>query len=218
MPASPLVKICGLSTGETLEAALGAGADRVGFVFFPRSPRHIDLATARRLAAQARGRAEIVALSVDAEDEALAAVVEATQPDLLQLHGRESPERIGAVRARFGRPVVKALGVSTRADLAGLAALAAAADHILFDAKPPRDAVLPGGNGNAFDWTLLGGLDLSVPFMLSGGLTAENVGTALDITQAPGVDVSSGVESAPGRKDPAKIEAFVRAARRAASA
>ena len=214
---APLVKICGLSTAETLAAALDAGAERVGFVFFPRSPRHLTLERAAVLARQARGRAAVVALTVDAEDDALDAIAEAVAPDMVQLHGREAPERVSSVRARLGRPVVKALGVSVAADLGAVPAYAAVADEILFDAKPPKGAALPGGNGVAFDWRLLAALDLPVPFMLSGGLGPHNVGEALRVTRAPAVDVSSGVESAPGVKDPALIAAFIRAAKLSAA-
>ena len=212
---APLVKICGLSTEETLAAALSAGAERVGLVFFPRSPRHVGFDRAAALAAQARGRAAIVALVVDPDDRLLDAIVEAAAPDRLQLHGRETPERVAAIRSMLGRPVVKALGIATAADLDAVPPYAAVADEILFDAKPPREARLPGGNGVAFDWHLLAGLDLAVPFMLSGGLDPGNVGKALRITRAPAVDVSSGVETAPGVKDPALIAAFVEAARSA---
>lgn len=209
----PLVKICGLTTEDALDAALDAGAERVGLVFFPRSPRHLTLDRAAALAARARGRAAVVALTVDAGDADLDAVAAAVAPDMLQLHGREAPERAAALRARLGRPVIKALGVSTAAEVAAAAAFAEAADEILFDAKPPKGAILPGGNGVAFDWSLLAGLDLSVPFMLSGGLGPGNVGEALRVTRAPAVDVSSGVETAPGVKSPELIAAFVRAAR-----
>ncbi|MCS0502421.1 phosphoribosylanthranilate isomerase [Ancylobacter mangrovi] len=212
------IKICGLSTLETLDAALGAGADMVGVVFFAPSPRNVDLATARRLAAHARGEgasARVAALTVDAEDEALAAIVEAVRPDLLQLHGRETPERVAAVRARFGLPVMKAVGIATRADLGRLGAYEGVADRLLLDAKAPKGAALPGGNGVPFDWALLSGLELRVPYMLSGGLDPSNVGAALRLAHPSGVDVSSGVESAPGLKDPARIEAFIRAARAA---
>lgn len=211
----PLVKICGLSTEATLMAALDAGAERVGFVFFPPSPRHLTPERAACLADLARGRAAIVALTVDADDDTLAALVAAVAPDMLQLHGREAPDRVAAVRARFGRPVVKALGVATRPDLAAVPAYARVADEILFDAKPPRGAVLPGGNGACFDWHILGDLDLRVPFMLSGGLGPDNVGEALRLTRAPAVDVSSGVETAPGVKSPELIRRFVAAARSA---
>jgi phosphoribosylanthranilate isomerase len=211
-----LVKICGLSTPETLDAALKAGADWVGFVHYPKSPRHVDLDLGRDLSAQARGRARRVVLLVDADDEAIAEAVEALDPDLLQLHGHETPERIAAIRKAFGRPVVKALGIAEAADLAGLDAYEHAADHLLLDAKPPRNAnALPGGNGLSFDWRLLVGLDPSLSFMLSGGLNPDNVAEAIRLTGSRAVDVSSGVETRPGLKDPAKIEAFVRAARAA---
>jgi phosphoribosylanthranilate isomerase len=210
---SVTIKICGLSTPDTLEAAIEAGADLVGFVFFPKSPRHLSIEAARNLAAQVRGRAGIAALTVDADDAVLQAVVAAVRPDWLQPHGRETPGRVRAVRARSGRAVMKAVGVSSRADLAAAAGYAEVADRILFDAKPPAGAVLPGGNGIAFDWTILAGLDLPVPFMLSGGLTPDNVRHALRLTGAPGVDVSSGVESGPGLKDPDRIRSFIRAVR-----
>ena len=209
----PLVKICGLSTEDTLDAALAAGAERVGLVFFAPSPRHLAHDRAATLAARARGRAAVVALTVDADDGALQAVIEAVRPDMLQLHGREAPGRVAAVRARFGRPVAKALGVSEAADVARAAAYAGVADEVMFDAKPPRGAALPGGNGVAFDWRLLAALDLPVPFMVSGGLGPQNVGEAIRLTRAPAVDVSSGVETAPGVKSPELIAAFVRAAR-----
>ena len=208
-----LIKICGLSTEATLDAALAAGADRVGFVFFPKSPRHLSLARAAALSVRTGGRAAVVALCVDADDAELAGIVAAAAPDLLQLHGRESPERVAAIRARFGRPVIKALGIAARADLAAVAAYAGSADEILFDAKPPTTSDLPGGNGLRFDWTILAALDLPVPFMLSGGLDPGNVGEAVAMTRPDAVDVSSGVETAPGVKDPDKIRAFVRAAR-----
>lgn len=214
---SLLVKICGLSTPETIEAALAAGADELGFVFFPKSPRHVELEQAARLAAQVGSRAGRVALSVDASDPVLAAIIEALRPDLLQLHGRETPERVAEVRARFGVPVMKALGISGARDLTAAQDYLPVADRLLFDAKPPRDAQLPGGNGVSFDWRLLAGLDLPKPYMLSGGLDPANVATALAVTGAPGVDVSSGVERRPGVKDPALIHAFVAAARNAAS-
>lgn len=210
---APLVKICGLKTAETLAAALDAGADMVGFVFFPKSPRHIDLTTAETLGRQAAGRALKVALTVDADDTALAAIIAALHPDLLQLHGHETPDRVAAVRARFGLPVMKAIGVATADDLKDVQAFAAVSDRILFDAKPPKDAAHPGGNGLAFDWSLITGLDLSIPSMVSGGLDPANVAEALRRTGAQGVDVSSGVETAPGQKDPAKITAFVQAAK-----
>lgn len=209
------VKICGLRTPETLEAALEAGADMVGFVFFPRSPRHLQYSEARTLAAQVGSRAERVALTVDADDAMLTNIVEALHPDLLQLHGRESPVRVSAIHQRFGLPVMKVLAVETRSDLGAIPLYTKIADRLLFDARAPREATRPGGLGKPFDWHLLENLDLSIPFMLSGGLRADNVAEALRITRAPGVDVSSGVESAPGVKDPEKIRAFIRAARSA---
>lgn len=209
----PLVKICGLKTPETLAAALDAGADMVGFVFFPKSPRHIDLASAEALGQQAQARALKVALTVDADDATLAAIIAALNPDLLQLHGHESPARVADIRSRFGLPVMKAIGVAHADDLKDVPAFAAVADRLLFDAKPPKDAAHPGGNGLAFDWSLLTGLDLSIPSMVSGGLDPTNVAEALRRTHAQGVDVSSGVETAPGQKDPAKITAFVQAAK-----
>ncbi|MEE7447580.1 phosphoribosylanthranilate isomerase [Methylobacterium radiotolerans] len=212
--ASPTrVKICGLSTEATLTAALEAGADWIGLVHFPRSPRHVALARAATLSALARGRAERVILLVDPDDALLAAAVEAAEPDLIQLHGSESPERVAAVRARTGRPVMKAIGVATAADLAAMPAYAAVADRILLDAKAPADAALPGGNGRRFDWEILRGAALPPGTMLSGGLDAGNVADALARTGIGAVDVSSGVETAPGVKDPAKIAAFVAAAR-----
>lgn len=215
-PMSPAhVKICGLSTPATLEVALKAGADWIGLVHFLRSPRHVDFEQASRLSAQARGRADRVILLVDPDDALVRAAIEAVDPDLIQLHGRESPERVAAIRALTGRPVMKAIGVATRADLAPIAAYAGVADRILLDAKPAPDAALPGGNGHRFDWTILEGADLPDGTMLSGGLDAGNVRDALARTGLGAVDVSSGVESAPGLKDPDKIAAFVAAARSA---
>lgn len=210
-----LVKICGLSTPETLDVALDAGADMVGFVFFARSPRNISFQTAHELSARVKERAEKVALTVDADDEMLTNIVEALHPDMLQLHGSEAPARVSAIRQRFGLPVMKVLPIESKADLSAVPLYANIADRLLFDARAPRHATRPGGLGTPFDWHLLENLDLSIPFMLSGGLDAENVAEALRITRAPGVDVSSGVESAPGVKDPDKIRAFIRAARSA---
>jgi phosphoribosylanthranilate isomerase len=212
-----LVKICGLRTVETLDAALAAGADMVGFVFFSRSPRHLTLAEARTLSRHVRGRAAIVALTVDAPDAVLADIVDAAGPDLLQLHGSERPARVADIRRRLGRPVMKAIGIAGPADLEGIQAYGAVVDRLLFDAKAPKDARHPGGNGLAFDWNLLAGLDARKPAMLSGGLDLSNVADAIGITGLPGVDVSSGVESAPGIKDPERIAAFVAAARAAAA-
>jgi phosphoribosylanthranilate isomerase len=210
---SLLVKICGLSTRETLDVALQAGADMVGFVFFPPSPRHLSLETARALGKQARGRAAKVALTVDADDATLSNIVETLQPDLLQLHGKETTARIRDIKARFGVPVMKVIAVETSADLAVLPGFAGVADRILFDARAPKDATRPGGLGAVFDWHVLEKLDLKLPFMVSGGLNPDNVAEAIRVTRAGGVDVSSGVESAPGIKDPEMIRAFIRAAR-----
>ncbi|TDR87195.1 phosphoribosylanthranilate isomerase [Enterovirga rhinocerotis] len=233
-----LVKICGLRTPETLEAALAAGADMVGFVRFARSPRHVDLELGRALSREAAGRARRVLLLVDPTDGELDETIRAIEPDLVQLHGGESPERVAAIRSATGRPVMKALPIGERADLARIDAYRDAADRILLDAKPPKDAALPGGNGIAFDWSLLGDLPgragSATPLcaalgmtaatrprpdlMLSGGLTPETVGEAIRISGLAAVDVSSGVESRPGEKDTAKIAAFVRAARAAFAA
>jgi phosphoribosylanthranilate isomerase len=210
---SLIVKICGLSTPATLDVALQAGADMVGFVFFPPSPRHLDLWRAQELGTQVRGRAGKVALTVDADDATLGAIVEALRPDLLQLHGKETVDRIRQIKRTFGLPVMKAIGVETAADLAALPGYAAAADRLLFDARPPRDATRPGGLGVPFDWRLLENLAPGIPFMLSGGLTAGNIQDAVQITRAGGVDVSSGVESAPGVKDAGMIRDFIQAVR-----
>lgn len=212
---SLLVKICGLSTPETLDAALDAGADMVGFVFFPSSPRNVSLNTARELSARVKSRANKVALTVDADDALLSNIVDVLRPDLLQLHGKETPARVGAIAQRFGLPVMKALPIETKADLGAIPSYIKVADRLLFDARAPRDATRPGGLGKPFDWHLLENLDPSIPFMLSGGLDPQNVAEAIRITRAPAVDVSSGVESAPGVKDVDKIRAFIRAAREA---
>lgn len=210
------VKICGLKTEGALDAALDAGADMVGFVFFEPSPRHVGFVQARALGTSVAGRAQKVALTVDADDAWFDQVVAALQPDLLQLHGKEPPARVAALQRRFGLPVMKAIAVETRADLVAVAAYAGVADRLLFDARAPREATRPGGLGRTFDWRLLQDVDPGLDYMLSGGLDAGNVAEALRITHAPGVDVSSGVERAPGEKDPDKIRAFIAAARAAA--
>ena len=210
---SLLVKICGLSTRETLDVALGAGADMVGFVFFPPSPRHLSLEVARELGKQAKGRAVKVALTVDADDAMLGNIVETLQPDILQLHGSETIARLRDIKQRFGLPVMKAIAVETAADLKSLPGYAAVADRILFDAHAPEGATRPGGLGAVFDWHVLENLDLKLPFMVSGGLNADNVAEAVRVTRACGVDVSSGVERSPGVKDPEMIRDFIRAAR-----
>jgi phosphoribosylanthranilate isomerase len=209
---TPIAKICGLSSAATVDAALAAGATMVGFVFFERSPRNISYEQARALGAQARGRARIVALSVDADNDRLARIVESLSPDILQLHGRESPPRVTEIRERFGRPTMKAIGVAGPADFAAAAPYDGVADFLLIDAKPAKDALLPGGNGRAFDWPLARDFRPRAPWLLSGGLDPANVAEAIALTGARGVDVSSGVESAPGVKDESKIRAFIAAA------
>ena len=209
------VKICGLKTPEALEVALESGADLTGFVFFPPSPRNLGLEAAKLLGVQVKGRAGKVALTVDANDETLRGIVDALKPDLLQLHGGETPERVATVRSRFGVPVMKVLPISERGDLSPIREFANVADRLMFDARPPQDATRPGGLGRTFDWTLLKAIDPKINFMLGGGLDASNLAQALAITNAPGVDVSSGVERAPGEKDLDKIRAFIRVARAA---
>lgn len=212
---SQAVKICGLSTAPTLAAALDAGADMVGFVFFEKSPRSVTYEQARDLAARARQRAEIVALCVDASDEALRMIVAATEPDYLQLHGQESPERVADIQRKFGASAIKAIGVAEASDFAKAGEYKDAADALLIDAKPPKGAVLPGGNGVPFDWRLARNFRPRKPWLLSGGLDQGNVAEAIALSRTRGVDVSSGVESAPGVKDIEKIKAFVAAARAA---
>ena len=213
-----LVKICGLKTPEALDVALEAGADQVGFVFFAPSPRNLGHGAARALGERVKGRAGKVALTVDATDDMLSEIIDVLRPDMLQLHGTETPERVVTVRTRFGLPVMKALPIEDRASLSPIRLYAKVVDKILFDARAPREATRPGGLGKPFDWRLLQDVDAGVPFMLSGGLDVGNVADALAITRAPGVDVSSGVESSPGVKDADKIRAFVRAARQADAA
>ena len=209
----PIVKICGLSTPSSLEAALAAGADMVGFVFFEKSPRHVSLDQARELGRRARGSAEIAALTVDMNDDMLAAIVQALAPDVLQLHGKETPARVAAIAKTFGVKTMKAIGVAAADDLAAARDYVGVADRMLFDAKAPKDAKLPGGNGVPFDWRLLAGVAREPPYLLSGGLDPDNVIEAIALSGARGVDVSSGVESAPGVKDNSKIAAFVARAR-----
>jgi phosphoribosylanthranilate isomerase len=206
------VKICGLRTEADVAAVAAAGAAYAGFVFFAKSPRNLGVAEARALALAAPEGLCKVALTVDADDATLDAILDAVPLDMLQLHGHETPDRVAAVRARYGLPVMKAMGVADEGDLAGLIEMSLAADQLLIDAKPPKGAALPGGNGLAFDWRLLVGRKWLKPWMLAGGLTPENVAEAIRLTGARQVDVSSGVESAPGVKDAAKIVAFVEAA------
>lgn len=211
------VKICGLKSEATLAAALDGGADYVGFVFYPPSPRSLPPAEAGRLAHSARGRAKIVALLVDPDDDLLGQVMSALDPDLIQLHGEETPERVSEIRKRWGRPVMKAVSVATRSDADAALRYSAVVDLFLFDAKAPPDlkGALPGGNGIAFDWHALDGVKGKVPFMLSGGLNPDNVAEAIRLTGAELVDVSSGVERKPGEKDPNLIRRFLSAAKQA---
>lgn len=209
------VKICGLRTEADVHATAAAGAAYCGFVFFARSPRNLTVSQARTLALAAPEGLCKVALTVDADDVALDAIVDGVPLDMLQLHGHETPERVAEVRARYGLPVMKAIGVAGEDDLAGLIEMSLAADQLLIDAKPPKGADLPGGNGLAFDWRLLVGRKWLKPWMLAGGLTPENVAEAVRLTGARQVDVSSGVESAPGVKDAGRIATFVAAANRA---
>ena len=213
MPA-PAIKICGITTAETLAAVIAGRADYVGFNFYARSPRSVSLDQVKSLAAQAAGRVSRVGLFVDDDDAAIGAALGAAQLDVLQLHGSESPARVAQLRAGLGMPVWKVISVATRADLARAADYAGAADFILLDAKTPKGA-LPGGLGLAFDWALLSGWKTPLPWGLAGGLTAANVGAAIALTGAPLVDTSSGVETAPGVKDSALIAAFCAAARSA---
>ncbi len=209
---STKVKICGLTRRDDVRAAAEAGAGYVGFVFFQKSPRHLGLAEAAGLAAEVPPGICKVALTVDAEDGALDALLAAVPVDMLQLHGGESPERVAEVKARFGLPVMKAVGVATAADLPALETYGRVADQLLVDAKPAPGAALPGGNGVAFDWRLIAGRRWPVPWMLAGGLRPGNVAEAVRLTGARQVDVSSGVERAPGLKDAGLIRAFVAAA------
>jgi phosphoribosylanthranilate isomerase len=206
------VKICGLRTAADMAAVVSAGAAYAGFVFFPKSPRHLTTDQARLLAFAAPPGLAKVALTVNADNALLDAITEAVPLDMLQLHGHESPERVAEVRARYGLPVMKAIGVADEGDLAALTAYSLAADQILIDAKPPKGANLPGGNGLSFDWRLLVGRKWLRPWMLAGGLTPQNVAEAIRLTGARQVDVSSGVESAPGVKDATMIAEFVKAA------
>ena len=212
MPA-PLIKICGLTTPAAIDAAIAARAEYIGLVSFPRSPRHLAPADAAALAARAAGRAKVVGLFVDPADSLIAELVAAAKLDVIQLHGEETPARAAAVRAAFGLPVWKALPVATKADVERAAAYTGAADLVLFDAKAPKDAAMPGGLGLVFDWTLLAAHKAPIAWGLAGGLSPANVAEAVRATNAPLVDVSSGVESAPGVKDEALIAAFCEAAR-----
>lgn len=205
---TPDIKICGLKTPDAIDLAVERGASHVGFIFFEKSPRHIDPLMAGALADRVRGRTQIVAVTVNADNEELEEIIAFLKPDILQLHGAETPERVLNIKAVFGLPVMKAFSVRVKEDLRKLEAYEGLADRYLLDAKAPANSDLPGGNGVSFDWTILSALDANVDYMLSGGLNKDNVLEALSVTQARGLDLSSGVESAPGVKDPAKINAF----------
>jgi phosphoribosylanthranilate isomerase len=210
---SVIVKICGLATEAGVDAAIDCGADMVGFVFYDKSPRHVSLELAASLGLRAANRACKVLLTVDADDASLAAAIAALDPGLLQLHGNETPERVASIRARFGLPVMKAIGIGDAADLIFIPPFDAVADYLLFDAKPSPVTGRPGGNGSSFDWSLLGMIETKKPWLLAGGLNVANVAEAITQTRARGVDVSSGVESVTGKKDRDKIAAFIAAAR-----
>lgn len=205
------IKICGLKTPEAVAAALDGGASHIGFIFFPKSPRHIAPDVAAGLRRAATGRARTVAVTVDASDETLDEIVATVRPDMLQLHGKETPERVRFVKERHGLPVMKAFSICEAADLAAIAPYRGVADRFLFDARPPKGSELPGGNGISFDWNLLAALDADIDYMLSGGLNADNIAEALSKTGAHGIDISSGVERAPGEKDVRLIENFFQA-------
>lgn len=205
------VKICGLKTAEAVDRAVALGADYAGFIFFPKSPRNIEPDDAGRLAQRIRGRAKIVAVTVDAGSDEIDEIVSALSPDILQLHGSENPERVLTVKAVYGLPVIKAFSVREADDLRRIEPYIGIADRFLFDAKPPKGSDLPGGNGVTFDWRLLAALDPGLDYMLSGGLNADNIGEALALTGARAVDISSGVESAPGVKDIKRMEEFFQA-------
>ncbi|HEV7321068.1 MAG TPA: phosphoribosylanthranilate isomerase [Ensifer sp.] len=209
------VKICGLKTAEALERAVALGASHTGFIFFPKSPRNIEPDDAGRIADRIRGQAKIVAVTVNADNDELDEIVSALNPDILQLHGGESPERLLTVKAMYGLPVMKVFSVREASDLDKIDAYIGIADRFLFDAKAPVGSDLPGGNGVSFDWKLLDALDGSVDYMLSGGLNADNIGEAMAQTRARAIDISSGVESAPGVKDLKLMESFFNAVRQA---
>lgn len=209
---SVIVKICGLKEAEHVDAAVKAGAGLTGFVFFERSPRNVSIAEAKMLTARVPAGVRKVALSVDADDDVLRAIIDGAGVDTLQLHGSETVERVRQVRENFGLPVIKAVPISTLEDVEAARNYEAHADMLLFDAKPPKDATRPGGNAESFDWTLLQGAGFRVPWLLAGGLTPENVAEAVRISGAPMADVSSGVEDAPGRKNTRKIHDFIAAA------
>lgn len=208
------IKICGLKKPESVTTAIDGGASHLGFIFFEKSPRNITPQEARALVDLARDRAVCVAVTVDAADGELDAIVETMRPGMLQLHGGETPFRVAAIKARYQLPVIKALSIREPADLNATTPFLGVADRLLLDAKPPKGGELPGGNGTSFDWAMLAGLDLAVDYMLSGGVNASNLEAAILGTNASGIDISSGVESVPGVKDATKISQFLALARR----
>jgi phosphoribosylanthranilate isomerase len=210
-----LTKICGLTDAPAVDAAVAGGAAFLGFMFFPASPRNISPEAAARLAAPARAKTKIVAVTVDPDDDLIVRLIAVLSPDLIQLHGKESPARVADIRRRFSGGLIKVAQVSGADDIAAASAYDDLVDHLMFDAKPPPDAALPGGLGVAFDWTLMAGRRFSRPWFLAGGLDPWNVGEAARLSGAPMVDVSSGVERGAGLKDPALIGAFLEAVRRA---
>lgn len=212
------IKICGLKTEEAVDRAVALGATHIGFIFFEKSPRYIEPADAGRLADRVRGKAKIVSVTVDADPDDLDEIIDLLRPDMLQLHGRETPERILNLKAVTGLPVIKALSIQTADDLRKIEPYDGIANRFLFDAKPPKNSELPGGNGVSFDWNLLVGLDPSIDYFLSGGLNKDNIGEALRIARPRGIDASSGLESSPGVKDLNMIDAFFAAVRQAMQA
>jgi phosphoribosylanthranilate isomerase len=207
------IKICGLKTEEAVDRAVALGATHIGFIFFAKSPRHIEPADAGRLADRIRGKAQIVSVSVDADNDDLDEIVDLIRPDILQLHGSETPDRMLTIKAVTGLPVWKVLSIADADDLRRIEAYDGIANRFLLDAKPPKNSELPGGNGVSFDWRLLSGLDGNVDYMLSGGLNKNNIGEALRIARPTGIDTSSGVESSPGVKDLRMMEEFFEAVR-----
>jgi phosphoribosylanthranilate isomerase len=204
----PDIKICGLKTEEAVKRAVDRGASHIGFIFFEKSPRNIEPDIAGRLADPVRGLAKVVAVTVDADNDDLDEIIALLKPDMLQLHGSENPERVLTIKAIYGLPVIKAFAIREASDLEKIDPYLGIVDRFLFDAKPPKGSELPGGNGVSFDWRLMHSLDEGVNYMLSGGLNKDNVREALALTGAPGIDISSGVESAPGVKDLGMMDAF----------
>ena len=207
------IKICGISTEAAIDALVTGGAAYMGMIFFEKSPRHVSLEQASRLSSHAGKRVRKVAVTVDASDDYIGEIVAAAEPDMLQLHGSETPERVKQLNSRFKLPIIKSIAVGARSDLDKIAPYEGIVDRFLFDAKPPAGSDLPGGNGVAFEWEIMDGLPDNVPYMLSGGLDATNLERAIRLSGATAVDISSGVESAPGVKDPKLIEAFLKTCR-----